>query len=202
MSIRWYGSDDSRGCSVVHRELKALLRVDRALRGVHGEVPRARHIHALHRSLVVAVALGHELYLGCAHIHLLHRKRAIYLSVVDRLRMVIGDMQREGYRLEHPRMVGRNLQVHVPRACLAGSRRRLNLRLVFRRGRVLATAQCAGQNRSENRTGQPTLMNRQTVSPLPLQCEWPCSWAGLMGMTQPSATSQTASSQWMWDRRQ
>ena len=36
-----------------------------------------------------------------------------------------------------------------------------------------------------------------TLSPHQLQWEWPCSWAGLMGITQPSATSQTASSNWM-----
>src|SRR5450759_3634921 len=171
--------------------------MDRALRGVHGEVPGARHVHALHRCFVVAVAYGHELDLGCAHIHLLHRKRAIHLSVVDRLRMVVGDMQREGQWPNHPRMVGRNLQVHVPGACLAGGTRRHSLLLLCRRGRFLATAQSAGQTRSENRTCQATYKSGQTISPLPLQWEWPCSWAGLMGMTQPSATSQTASSNWM-----
>src|ERR1035441_8198525 len=197
MSIRWRGMTIHEAALVVHRELKALLRVDGALRGVHGEVPGARHIHALHRCFVVAVALGRELYLGCAHIHLLHRKRAIHLSVGDRLRMVVGDMQREGQRLDHPGMVGRNLQVHVPRACFAGGRRRRSLLLFFRRGRFLATAQSEGQTRSEDRTCQATYKNGQPLSPLQFQWEWPCSWAGLMGMTQPSATSQTANSNWM-----
>src|ERR1035441_3461761 len=197
MSIRWRGVTIHEDVLVVHRERKALLGADLAVRGVHGEVPGARHIHALHRCFAVAVALGHELDLGCAHIHLLHRKSAIYLGAVDRLRMVIGDMQCEGQWLDHPGMVGRNLQVHVPRACLAGSRRGRSLWLLFRRGRFRATAQSKGQIHSENRTCQPTLTNRQTDSPLPLQWEWPCSWAGLMGITQPSATSQTASSNWM-----
>src|ERR1039458_8894573 len=182
---------------VVHRELKVLLRMDRALRGFHGKVPGAGHIHARHRSLVVAVALGRELDLGCAHIHFLHRKRAIHLGAGDRLRMVVGDMQREGQWPDHPGMVGRNLQVHVPRACLAGDRRECSLLPLFRHTGFLATAQSEGQTYSENRTGQPTLTSRQTISPLQLQWEWPCSWAGLMGITQPSATSQTASSNWM-----
>src|ERR1017187_2915724 len=191
------GDNDLETVLVVHREAKALLRLDWALRGVHGEVPRARHIHARHRSLVVAVALGRELDLGCAHIHFFHGKRGIYLSVVDRLRMVIGDMQREGQRLDHSRMVRRNLQVHAPRACFGGGRRRRSLWLVFRRGRFLATAQSASQTYRENCAGQPMWMNGQADSPLQLQWEWPCSWAGLMGMTQPSATSQTANSNWM-----
>src|ERR1019366_8317743 len=182
---------------VVHRELEARLRMHRAVRGVHGKVPGAGHIHARHRSLVVAVALGRELDLGCAHIHLLHRKRAIYLSVVDWLRMVVGDMQREGQWPDHPGMAGRTLQVHVPGTCFGGGRRRRSLRLGFRRGSFLATAQSEGQTYRENCAGQPMWTNGQTISPLPLQWEWPCSCAGLMGMTQPSATSQTANSNWM-----
>src|ERR1019366_2084375 len=111
--------------------------------------------------------------------------------------MVVGDMQREDHWLNHAGMVWRNLQVHVPRTGLAGSRRGRSLLLLFRHGRVLATAQCAGQNRSENRTCQKTQINGQTVSPVQLQWEWPCSCAELMGITQPSATSQTANSNWM-----
>ena len=145
-----------RNALVVHRDCKALLGVDWALRGVHGKVPRAGHIHALHRSFVVAVAFGGELYLGRAHIHHLHRKSAIHLSVSDRLRMAVGDMQREGHRLDHAGMVGRNLQFHVPRTGLAGSRRGRGLLLLFRHTRFLATTQSKSQTQSENRTGQPT----------------------------------------------
>src|ERR1019366_3960654 len=135
-------------------------------------------------SLVVAVALGRELDLGCAHIHLLHRKRAVYLSVGDRLRMFVGDMQRESHRLDHAGMIGRNLQVHVPRAYFAGGRRRRSLLLLFRRGLFLATTQSEGQTQSEDLKNHSTLALEQTVSPVRLQWEWPCSCAGLIGMTQ------------------
>ena len=59
----------ARQALVEYSDLENCARVDRALRRINGELPRARHVEAGDRALVVAIAPGLELHRGLAHVH-------------------------------------------------------------------------------------------------------------------------------------